>query len=117
MCLVKDEVVDPHEGHAPNVEPGRDDNRASIDTLIKQLKYFWFVLIPITAWVARVEGFVRVGDRQTSAMSLQQHADMTLAFEKKIDQLPPQLYRDYIDAQFALLHERLDHIETLMEKR
>lgn len=50
-------------------------------------------------------------------MSLQQHADMTADFQQAIDELPPQLYRNYIDAQFALLHERLDHIETLMEKR
>ena len=114
MCIVEDKPNDPHNPHDPNVEPGRDAH-ASIDTLIRQLKYFWFLLIPIAAWVARVEGFVQEGDRQTAAMSNQQHLEMIQDFNDEIKKLPPQLYRDYVDTQFVALNARLDHIERLIE--
>jgi len=118
MCVVKDQPNDPHEGHSPDVEPGREKATvASVDALIKQLKYFWFVLIPVTVWVARVEGFVQKGDRQTALMAEQQHAMIIKEFDTKLDKLPPQLYRDYIDAHFKLLHQRLDQMEKMIEEQ
>lgn len=117
MCIVEDTPNDPQQPHSDSVEPGRHGEGASVDQLIRNLKYFWFILIPLLVWSIRVEGFMQKGDRQTSAMALEQHAAMVTQFEQRLDTLPPQLYRDYVDLQFKALNERLDKIEKLLENQ
>lgn len=114
MCIVEDSPNDPQTPHTHHVEPGRNGTTASVEQLVKNLKYFWFLVVPLTMWAWRVEGFIQKGDRQTASMSLQQHKEMTMVFDEKLSELPPQLYRDYIDAQFSHLHDRLDFIEALI---
>lgn len=115
MCIVKDETNEPHapkSGH----DPGEATSQASVDALIKNLKYFWFVLIPLTIWVVRVEGFVQQGDRQTALMSEQQHHELMMEVDAKIAKLPPALYRAYIDEKFEQLHKRFDFLEDYILK-
>lgn len=114
---MKDQPNDPHEGHSPNVEPGRDAELASVDQLVRNLKYFWFLVVPILIWSIRVEGFIQKGDRQTASMAIEQHQVIRSDFEARLDALPPQLYRDYVDLQFLELNKRLDRIEALLENR
>lgn len=115
MCIVKDEMNEPHAPHTGH-DPGEDDAQASVDSLIKNLKYFWFVLIPLAWWISRVEGFVQQGDRQTALMSEQQHAEMIKEVDAKLEKLPPEHYRKYIDSKFEEMHHRFDFLEAYIIK-
>ena len=87
----------------------------SVDLFLKNIKYFAFLLIPLLIWIVRVEGFVGKGDRQTSAMALEQHTVMMGMISDDLQNVvPSQLYTDYIDDKFERLNERLDHIELIL---
>jgi len=109
MCIVTDEIVDPGNG-----EPGRD-HISKMEKFVRNVKWgVGIVCIPLMVWMGRVEGFVQKGDRQTSLMSTQQHAEMVKNFDQRIDDLPPQVYRDFVASEFNRLHSRLDFIEGLL---
>ena len=109
MCEVTDEIVDPGDW-----EPGRE-HISRTEKFIRNVKWgVGIICIPLMIWMGRVEGFVQKGDRQTSLMAQEQHAEMVADFEERIDELPPQIYRDFVATEFERLHERLDFIEKLL---
>lgn len=109
MCIVEDEQVDPGKW-----EPGRE-HIDRVDKFIRTVKWVAaIVAIPILAWMGRVEGFVQKGDRQTALMASQQHQEIAKEFDAKIHQLPPELYRNYVDGKFDEVHDRLDFIQGLI---
>ena len=109
MCTVTDEIVDPGDW-----EPGRA-HISKMEKFVRNVKWgIGIACVPLMVWMGRVEGFVQKGDRQTSLMATQQHGEMTKEFNKKINDLPPQIYRDFVTAEFTRLHKRLDFIEELL---
>ena len=84
MCVIQDSPNDPD-----GTEPGRESNSAiqAIGSLIKSLRTLWFILIPLLFWAWHVEAFILKGDRQTAAMSLEQHEGLREEYHRELTSL------------------------------